>query len=113
MFLEVHGAGGDSSAAVSLLTRHPLPPGREASYRALNCTPSMGPAASHALSTKYPSLGSLMAAMLDPSKCACILMKRICVHCVHCRRLPAAGLAYALRFWWHFSWSMGVTEATQ
>lgn len=68
MFLEIHGAGGESQVSGSLLVRHPLPPDRVPLYRALNYTPAMGPAAAHVVSQEYASLGALMAAFLDPSK---------------------------------------------
>jgi hypothetical protein len=71
MFLEVHGTGGDSTAAQELLVREPLAPEQLPLYRILNHTPSMGPAAAHVLAQQYSNLGNLMAAeFLNPSKCA-------------------------------------------
>lgn len=66
----MHGAAGDSSASASLLVRHPLPPEQQPLYRALNYTPSMGPASAHIVAQQFGNLGALMAAFLDPSQCA-------------------------------------------
>ena len=71
MYLESHGGGAPSAAASLLLGTQPLEhPAREHVFRALSHIPHLGPAAAHAIVGAFASLGPLMAAYADPSKCA-------------------------------------------
>ena len=51
---------------------------RQPLFKTLSHIPSLGPAGQHALANTFSSLGALMAEFLDPNKCACWLLARIC-----------------------------------